>query len=119
MLFLVQVIGGSVVGVGGGSLIDLSSLNEFVTLSKFNMETMVSVLELIRKGDVMSSINLKDAYFQILIQPDSPDRTPRKGLSIQGSLLWPFFSSPSLHQGVHPSIKMGSSERDSPPSLSR
>ena len=35
------------------------------------METISSVLGLIRKGDYMFSINLKDAYFQIPFHPGS------------------------------------------------
>ena len=45
--------------------INLLSLNNFITLTKFNMETVVSVLGLIRKGDMMLSIDFKDGYFQI------------------------------------------------------
>ena len=52
-------------------MIDLSSLNRYVTLTKFQMETVVSVFTSIRKGEVMFLIDLKDAYFQVPIHSDS------------------------------------------------
>ena len=48
---------------GWRSVIDLSALSSFVTLMKFQMQTVTSVLESIRKGDWIFSINLKDVYF--------------------------------------------------------
>ena len=56
---------------GEGDFINLSSLNGFVTLMTFQMETIVSVLGSIRKGDWMFSIDLKDTYFQISAHPES------------------------------------------------
>ena len=61
-------------GGGGGGwrpVIDLLALNGFVTLTKFQMETMASVFGSIWKGDWMLSIDLKDAYFQIPVHPES------------------------------------------------
>ena len=52
-------------------MIDLLSLNRFVTLTKFTMETVSSVLGSIRKGDIMILIDLKDVYFQIPFHPES------------------------------------------------
>ena len=52
-------------------VINLSTLNSFVMVMKFQMETMVSVLWSIRKGDWMFSIYLKDAYFPIPVHPES------------------------------------------------
>ena len=46
-------------------MIDLLSLNGFVTFAKFSVEMISSVFGLIRKGDVMFSIDLKNSYFQI------------------------------------------------------
>ena len=55
-------------------MIDLLSLNGYVALPKFKMEMVSTVLRLIRKGDFMFLIDLKDTYFQIPIYPDSrPD----------------------------------------------
>ena len=52
-------------------IIDLSTLNNYVTKTKFRMETVQSVLSSIRQGDWMISLDLKDAYFQVPIHPDS------------------------------------------------
>ena len=52
-------------------IIDLSNLNKFVTITKFKMETTQSVLGSIKKDDWMVSIDLKDAYLQVPIHPDS------------------------------------------------
>ena len=46
-------------------VINLSALNGFVTLMKFQMEIVASVLGSARKRDWMFLIDLKDAYFQI------------------------------------------------------
>ena len=48
-------------------MIDLSHLNDFVQLTSFKMETVASVLLSVREGDFLASLDLKDAYFQILI----------------------------------------------------
>ena len=52
-------------------VIDLSHLNRFLTSSPFKMETIQSVLLSVRPGDWMVSINLKEAYLQIPVDPDS------------------------------------------------
>ena len=52
-------------------VIDLSTLNGIVTATKFQIETVASVLRAIRKGDWMFSIDLKDEYFQIPVHPES------------------------------------------------
>ena len=46
-------------GEGDG---DLSALNGFVTLTKFKMETVASVLGSVKKGDWIFLTDLKDAY---------------------------------------------------------
>ena len=62
----------------------------------------------------MFSIDLKDAYFQILTHPDS-----RRYLQIVlNGKAFQFHNSPGLHQGVLPEIGAGSQERDSPALLS-
>ena len=50
---------------GWRPVIDLSTLNCFVTLMQFQTETAAFVLGSIRNGDWMFSIDLKDVYFQI------------------------------------------------------
>ena len=52
-------------------VIDLSTLNLRVCKTLFKMETLQSVLLSVRSGDWMVSINLKDAYLQVPIHPDS------------------------------------------------
>ena len=47
------------------SVIDLLSISSYVTLTNFKMKIVFSVLELIRKGDFMFLIVLKDNYFQV------------------------------------------------------
>ena len=52
-------------------VIDLSHLNRFVDVSPFQMETIQSVLLSVRQGDWMASIDLKEAYLQVLVHPAS------------------------------------------------
>ena len=52
-------------------VIDLSSPNFFVDVSHFCMETIQSVLLSVRQGDWMASIDLKGAYLQVPVHPDS------------------------------------------------
>ena len=52
-------------------VIDLSLLNLKVLKTPFKMETLQSVLLSVRRGDWMVSINLKDAYLQVPMHPES------------------------------------------------
>ena len=52
-------------------VIDLSHLNEFVHLTRFKMETVASVMLSVREGEFLTSLDLKDSYFQIPINPSS------------------------------------------------
>ena len=52
-------------------VIDLSTLNRFMDVSHFRMETIQSVLLSVRQGDWMASIDLKEAYLQVPIHPES------------------------------------------------
>ena len=65
-LFLVQKTSGS-----WRPIIDLSTLNDYVTSSHFHMETPQSVLRSIRPGDWMVSLDLQDAYLQVPVHHDS------------------------------------------------
>ena len=56
---------------GWRPVIDLSPFNKFVQQTPFKMETASSVLLSVRKGDFLTSINLKDAYFQIPVHVSS------------------------------------------------
>ena len=59
--------------VTGGWLpvIDLSCLNRFIRLSHFRMETAQSVLQSLRSGDWMVSLDLQDACLQVPVHPQS------------------------------------------------
>lgn len=48
-------------------MINLKDLNEFICLSHFKMEDMRTVCRLIIPGKFMGTIDLKDAYFLIVI----------------------------------------------------
>ena len=52
-------------------MIDLSMLNLRVRKTPFKMETLQSVLLSVQSGDWMVFIDLKDAYLQIPMHPDS------------------------------------------------
>ena len=65
-LFLVKKASGS-----WRPIIDLSTLNGFITSSRFHMETPRSVLNSIRPGDWMISLDLQDAYLQVPVHHDS------------------------------------------------
>ena len=65
-LFLAQTAPG-----GWKPVIGLSSPSNDVTFMEFRMETVSLVLGLIRKGDVMFLIDLKDTWFHISIHQDS------------------------------------------------
>ena len=52
-------------------IIDLSVLNKWIELSACKYETNRSVMQALRQGDWMVSVDLRDAYFQIPIHPES------------------------------------------------
>ena len=63
-LFCVQKSSG-----GWRPVLDLSSLNQFLLVRKFKMETLASIRQVVRPGDWAASIDLSDAYFHIPIAP--------------------------------------------------
>ena len=65
-LFLVQKASGS-----WRPIIDLSTLNDYITSSHFHVETPRSVLSSIRPGDWMISLDLQDAYLQVPVHHNS------------------------------------------------
>ena len=93
-------------------IIDLSIFNKFALLSWFKMETNQSVLNVIQRDDCMFSIDLKDAYLQVPVHPESKKLTllrsiqqgfnsrscvsasPRLPRCLPGSwlLYWPFYT---------------------------
>ena len=83
-------------------VIDLSHLNRFVDVSHFQMETIQSVLLSVRQGDWMASIDLKEAYLQVPVHPESrPFLRFVQGsrFPIQSSVLWTLHGSTGLLSG--------------------
>ena len=91
-IFLVQKASGS-----WRPIIDLSTLNDYVTSSHFHMETPQSILRSIRPGDWMVSLDLQDAYLQVPVHHDSL-RGRRKDVPVQGPLFRSHNRAPSLHE---------------------
>ena len=52
-------------------VIDLSSPNQFLTVSKFKMETPESIRASLRQGEWVTSIDLSDVYLHLPIHPQS------------------------------------------------
>ena len=103
-LFLVQKASGS-----WRPIIDLSTLNDYITSSHFHMETPRSVLRSIRPGDWMVSLDLQDAYLQVPVHHDSRRYlrfvVAREVVPIQGPLLRSYDRTPSLHEDYGPSVR--------------
>ena len=105
-LFLVQKTSGS-----WRPIIDLSTLNGYVTSSHFHMETPQSVLRSIRPGDWMVSLDLQEAYLQVPVHHSSL-RGRGKDVPVQGPLFRSHDRAPSLHEDYdsrfrHPSQVWG------------
>ena len=75
-------------------VIDLSTLNRFVDVSHFQMETIQPVLLSVRQGDWMASIDLKEAYLQV-----PPICGARQSLSVHSTVLWPLHGSAGFLPG--------------------
>ena len=55
---------------GGQRLIlNLKGLNQFVTYHHFKMETLQSIVRLVEKNCYMASLNLKDIYYSVTVNP--------------------------------------------------
>ena len=65
-VFLVRKVPG-----GWRPVIDLKQLNTHIHAPLFHMHTISSVLSTIERGDYAFKIDLQDAYFHVLIHPDS------------------------------------------------
>ena len=84
-------------------VIDLSTLNLRIQQTSFKMETLQSVLLSVRPGDWIVSLDLKDAYLQVPMHPDSRKflrfMVGGKVYQLKGSLFRSFHGSTSLYQG--------------------
>lgn len=58
---------------GGGMrpVIDLSSINQFVENSHFQMENLSAIKTPLKPGHFTAKLDLKDAYFSVAVHPDS------------------------------------------------
>ena len=103
-LFLVKKASGS-----WRPIIDLSTLNLFITSSRFHMETPRSVLNSIRPGDWMISLDLQDALSSgpssSRFASFSSLRAGREALPIQGPLLRSHNRASSLHEDYGTSVR--------------
>ena len=52
-------------------VIDLKQLNHHIDAPHFHMHTISSVLSTVKRGDYAFKIDLQDAYFPLLLHPDS------------------------------------------------
>ena len=84
-------------------VIDLSTLNLRIQQTSFKMETLQSVLPSVRPGDWMVSLDLKDAYLQVPMHPDSRKflrfMVGGKVYQFKVLLLRPFHGSADFYQG--------------------
>ena len=82
-------------------MIDLSNLIGSVTLTKYTMETVLSVPEVNPERELHVLVDLKDAYFQILIHLGVASVfsfcSSGTGVPILDNLRQPFHSSPGLY----------------------
>ena len=77
---------------GGSRLIlNLKQLNSCITTQKFKLENLAKALEILRDGDFMAKIDLKDAYFSVSI---TEKRRKLLRFSVNGNL-WEFQRLPN------------------------
>ena len=103
-------------------VIDLSMLNNHLHVPTFKMETAESIRKSIRKGEWVTSIDLTDAYFHVLIHPQSQKylrfQTKKRGFPISGSPFWCRNSSPRVYSHCERGKTHSSSQEPQNPSIS-
>ena len=52
-------------------LVEKAALNTFIRQTPFKMDTVASVLNAVQENDLLASLDLKDAYFQVPVHPSS------------------------------------------------
>ena len=57
--------------VGHRLLFNMKELNQFLEYLHFKMETMKDLINMLKPGDYMAKIDLKDAYFSVPMSPNS------------------------------------------------
>ena len=89
-------------------IIDLSSLNVFMHCPSFTMETPRSILGALQQGHWLTSLDLKDAYFHIGINPADRRylRFYHNGTAwqIHSAAIWVVNQSESIYQNTQTSI---------------
>ncbi|XP_013920590.1 PREDICTED: uncharacterized protein LOC106547849 [Thamnophis sirtalis] len=55
--------------VGWRAILDLKRLNWYIKYQRFKMQSLKSILSSIRQGDLMTSVDIKEAYLHVPIHP--------------------------------------------------
>ena len=100
--FLQQCFCGPKEGWGWRPFINLQKLNNYIHCLHFKMENIFSLRDILKKGDWLAKIDLKDAYL------DSPHgrgtseisliSVAREDLQVQVPSIWSGLSSTGIHQ---------------------
>lgn len=76
-------------------ILDLSLFNTAIMVRPFRMLTVIQLMECVRQGDWLSSIDLKDAYFHLSVIPGQSPPDGIRAHSTRG-----VSSSVALHGGM-------------------
>ena len=83
---------------GHRPIINLKKLNEFIPHLHFKMEGIHMLKDLLRQGDFMAKIDLKDAYFAVPISEEDRKYLGKQNVSIQLPSFWAIMRSLGLYQ---------------------
>ena len=82
-------------------ILDLSKLNVFLKVEKFKMETPETIRTSLHRGEWVTSIDFRDAYFHIPIQEQFQEVSqvsfPKPNIPVQGSALWSLNGTFGIH----------------------
>ena len=90
---------------GQRTVINLKSLNKFVYTEHFKMEGIHILRDLLRAGDWMTKVDLKDAYFIVPVHKEDIWSLPqalvqKEDIPIQMPTFWPGMRPMGLHQDL-------------------
>ena len=91
-------------------ILDLSQLNVYLQTSTFKMETLETIRVSLQKGEWVTSLDFRDAYFHIPIQPRSRKFFEQQGTSVHSPSLRAGHSPIGIYQGGHRSEADGSDQ---------